>query len=263
MMDHRFRDKKKWMLALTAGFFLFFVLYFYEGFGIPKEVSPTGYGLFSRSVSFGLLAFFCFFINEFFLRPVFKIKNNLHLLLWYLWELIVVWNLTYLLINYFWGWEQFSWYGYFDLLGEISSVMIVPFAATEVYKRIQLKTIPSKQKLFFETENTKESLAIDPEELLYVTSKDNYIDIYFILNGEIKRETMRGTLKDIEQKFSNSEFIVRCHRGYIVNPTRIIHLSQSSREIKAKLSLNIELPVSKKYLARVKAKIKSASSSHT
>jgi hypothetical protein len=261
--NSNFRDKKRWLLTLSAGFFLFFVLYFYEGFGIPKGVSSMGYGLFFRSVCFGLLAVACFFFNEFFLRSVFKIKNNIHLLLWYLWELIVVWNLTYLLIKYFWGWEPFSWYGYFDLLGEISSVMIFPFMITEIYKRIPWNSTPSNKKLLFETDNGKESLSISPNEFLYVTSQDNYIDIYFELNGNIKCETLRGTLKAIEQKFSDSESVIRCHRSFIVNPSKIIHLSQSSRAIKAALPWNLEVPVSKKYLSQVKAMMIDTSLTHT
>lgn len=259
---HVFRDKEKWILTLTAGFFLFFVLYFYEGFGIPKGISPTGHGLFFRSFCFGLLAIFSFFLNEFFLRPLFSIKNSIHLLLWYIWELVVIWHLTYVLINYFWGWQPFSWYGYFDLLGEISSVMVIPVLITEVYKRVYLNATTSSRKLLFGTDNEKESLVIGPDEFLYVTSQDNYVDIYFEVNGNLKRETLRGTLKSIEQNFSGSESVMRCHRSFIVNPTKIIHLSQSSRAIKAKLPFNIELPVSKKYLPRIRSKVKTASSSH-
>lgn len=259
----RFQNFDKWVLPSFAGFFLFFVLYFYEGFGIPGGVSPTGHGLLFRSVCFGLLAFISFSLNEFYLKPVDEFKETYHLLFWYIWELVVIWNLTYWLIKYFWGWEPFTWYGYFDLLGEISSVMLIPFGINELYKRFLTGKEKSIQKLLFEAENGRESVAVDPDKFLYITSQDNYVDIYFSVNGQIKCETLRGTLKAIQKSFSESDSVMRCHRSYIVNPDKIIHLTQSSRATKVTLTLDIEIPVSKKYLPRLKERMKAASLSHT
>lgn len=258
-------SKEQWLLTISLGFFLFFVLFFYEGFGIPRGISSSGHGLFFRSASFGLITLILIFANEWLLRPRLSIQKGASLFLWYLWQLIVVWHAIFLLINVFWDWQNMSWFGYVDLLGEISSVMIFPIMFTEFYKWQKLHQVRSKvndKKLVFKASNKKEYVSILPQDFLYISSEDNYIDIYFLQNNKVKQKTIRSSLKRIVEEFKDTPTVVRCHRGFIINPAQIIHLSESSRGNKAALPRNIKIPVSDKYLELTKESISDSSSSH-
>lgn len=258
-------SKEQWLLTISSGFFLFFVLFFYEGFGIPGGISSSGHGLFFRSASFGLITLILIFANEWLLGPRFRIQKGATIFLWYLWELVIVWHAIFLLINVFWDWQNMSWFGYFDLLGEISSVMIFPVILTELYKwikRDQANAKVNEEKLVFKASNGKEYVSVSPQDFLYISSEDNYIDIHFLQNDEVKLKTIRSSLKRIEEEFKNTPTVVRCHRGYIINPAQIIHLAESSRANKVVLSNNIKIPVSDTYLEITKESILDSSSSH-
>jgi hypothetical protein len=251
-----YQTKEKWLLTLASGGFLFFVLYVYEGFGIPGGISDTGHGLLFRSASFGLLASLSFGLNEFFLRDYFLTDEIQHRAVWYVWELIVIWNLTYLLINIYWSWGSYSWFAYFDLLGEMTAVMIVPFALTEVYRRLQVKEPDRdhvrKEKLVFESSNDKERLVLSPDQFLYATSSDNYVEIFYLMGDTIKQALQRNTLKSIEESFEGSESVMRCHRSFIINPQHIVQFSESSRGGDVTLTQNVKLQVSKKYSDKIR-----------
>lgn len=254
---NRLLSKEQWLLVFSAGFFLFFVLYFYEGFGIPKGISDTGHGLLFRAASFGVQASFLIFINEWLLRPYIKLKTFAHQLGWYCWELVVIWHFTYLLINLYWSWDSFSWFAYFDLLGELTSVMIIPYTLIEIYKRVRNKSLESSQiseKLIFEAENLRERVTIASDEFLYISSHDNYVDIFYQQNDEVKHKTLRSSLKQIEAAHSDNPAILRCHRSYIINADKVIHFTESSRNSKVELPKRIKIPVSKKYIALFKAR---------
>lgn len=246
-------EREKWFLTISASGFLFLVLYVYEGFGIPAGISATGHGLLFRSASFGLLAGTSIGLNEFYLRRFLKIETTLERFFWYLWELLVIWNLTYGLINYFWDWGSFSWFAYIDLLGELTAVMIVPFGLTELYRKVNKADSSAEQKLIFESENDKERLALSTEEFLYATSSDNYVTLYYTIDGSLKTHLLRNSLKSIEKQFLNSAAVVRCHRSYIINPRQVIHFSESSRGGEATLPRDIQIPVSNKYLDQTKS----------
>lgn len=255
MDDPEPNNRVKWLLTISSGLFLFFVLYVYEGFGIPRGISSTGHGLLFRAMSFGLITSLSFFVNEFYARPRLAVRSFRRRLAWYSWELFCAWNLVYLLYNYFWGWEVFSWFGYADILGEISSVLILPFALAEVYYRYSIHQPDNPKKLLFRSENEKESLLLAPDDLLFIRSEDNYVNICFSKNGEVRNHLIRSSLKQIENNFEESNAILRCHRSYILNPERVISFSESSRGARVMLPYSIEVPVSRSYADKVRSAI--------
>jgi len=66
-------------------------------------------------------------------------------------------------------------------------------------------------------DNKKEVLVVEPVNLLYLHSADNYIRIFFRKNSEIHSILFRGTLKKLEETLSAYDFIMRCHKTYLVN----------------------------------------------
>ena len=100
----------------------------------------------------------------------------------------------------------------------------------------------SDEKIITLSGNTKDSLTLFPQELLYMESVGNYVRIHYQLNGQISQKMLRATLQQMEELLSDYPFFVRCHRAFIVN---IRHIAKMKG---AKLWLNsteTQIPISK------------------
>lgn len=75
---------------------------------------------------------------------------------------------------------------------------------------------PLSDNLLIEDENGKIMLTLHPNNILFFKSEDNYVDVYYLLGGEVKTELIRTTLKKIEST-CNYSGLVRVHRSYTIN----------------------------------------------
>lgn len=62
-------------------------------------------------------------------------------------------------------------------------------------------------------------MSINIDSLYYVESQDNYVKIYYDSEGKLCNYMLRSTTKAIETRFSS--WLIRCHRGYLVNKNKI------------------------------------------
>lgn len=74
------------------------------------------------------------------------------------------------------------------------------------------------------SQNSGQGLSFDPQELIYVESVANYAEVCYMCNDEIRRLTLRSTLKQIKESVCVYDFIIQCHRGFIVNLNFVISL---------------------------------------
>lgn len=89
----------------------------------------------------------------------------------------------------------------------------------------------SKDLLTITGENNKVHLAINYDQLLYIKSSGNYLDIYY-LKGEIaSKELVRVSLKELEANITDSS-IVRIHRSYMVNKHKISSFKKTRKGYK-------------------------------
>jgi TolB-like protein/Tfp pilus assembly protein PilF len=59
---------------------------------------------------------------------------------------------------------------------------------------------------------TSETFEIDPQKILYIEGNDNYSTLYWKNLTELKKKTLRTTLKSIEFQLKEFEYIERCHK---------------------------------------------------
>lgn len=64
--------------------------------------------------------------------------------------------------------------------------------------------------------DTRETLHINLNKLLFVEAQENYSRIVWQENDELKERLLRVTLKHIEGQIAD-EIIIRCHRSYMIN----------------------------------------------
>lgn len=238
--------KAKLLLAFSAGFFLSFVLYVYEAFGIQQGLSFSGHSLLTRSAFFGLGVIGIYLINEFGFARIVMLSSGRKQLLWIAWEIWTASLITFLLFNYFWSFTELSWRSYFLLLGEISAVLLVPHVLLFLFVK---KTPPDRSSLItIKSENGRDQLHVKVEDILFIKAEDNYISILFSQGGKKRSKLLRQTLSQVEKYLENNSSFIRIHRSYLVNVGAINSIDKSARKTEVSVGDQDVLPVSKKYL---------------
>ena len=112
---------------------------------------------------------------------------------------------------------------------------------------------PDKFNLIhFNDEKGTLRLSIKFNNLYYIESSDNYVNIYYENKGKIARFLLRRSLKSIEDQYIDYP-LVRCHRFYIVNINKVKVLRKDKEGLFLDLDyLNLpDLPISKTYYDQV------------
>ena len=117
-----------------------------------------------------------------------------------------------------------------------------------------------EQKITLFDNNGVMRLSVSAANLYYIESDDNYIKVWYLDNKEVLKQYMlRCRLKTVEDSFRDSE-LVRCHRKYIVNMSKVRVLSREKGGYYLELDSDLidPIPVTKTYedtvLARFNAR---------
>lgn len=109
----------------------------------------------------------------------------------------------------------------------VSIILIVPFtiaalvgAANTQKKTLALQKYEGEEMVHLSDNNGNLKFSIKLGDLFYIESQDNYINVYYIVDGKVKNYMLRCKIKTIEESFAGSS-LVRCHRSYIINTDKI------------------------------------------
>lgn len=106
------------------------------------------------------------------------------------------------------------------------------------------KTI-AVEKISLLAENQKVALQIMPTQLLFVSSVGNYVEVFYLHNGQTQKELIRAKLAAIEEQLSGKNFF-RCHKSYLVNLQHILKVEGNARNLELTLDhYNQKIPVSR------------------
>ena len=111
-----------------------------------------------------------------------------------------------------------------------------------------LKENPEQKMITLYGNSPKSFLSLFPQELLYIESTGNYVQIYYEIDKKVFRKKLRSTVSKMEEALKQYPFIVRCHRAFIVNFYHIKKISNSKIWLN---SIETEIPVSKTYKADI------------
>ncbi len=101
--------------------------------------------------------------------------------------------------------------------------------------------------------DTKDSISLVPENILYMEASGNYVDICYKEEAKEKHKLLRSTIKQMEEIMLDFNYFVRCHRAYIVNINHIRNISGNAQGYRLSLGNGIqEIPVSRTYLKELK-----------
>ncbi len=105
--------------------------------------------------------------------------------------------------------------------------------------------------------DTRETLALNPHDILYIESVANYLNIVYFKDSELCHKRLRSSLKEIENTLEDYQFIVHIHRAFLVNINFITHITGNSAGYKVELfGCDKILPVSKSNIPMFKERLK-------
>tara|TARA_R110002126_G_scaffold291781_1_gene457935 strand:- start:7759 stop:8640 length:882 start_codon:yes stop_codon:yes gene_type:complete len=116
-------------------------------------------------------------------------------------------------------------------------------------KRILENKKTLKTEIIIYSDNQKEKIVFNINDLVYVTSQGNYASFFLKLeDNKLKEKILRVTLSKIEQELEPYTKVIRCHKSYIVNTNFMADISGNARGyLLISNLLSIEIPVSRSF----------------
>ena len=111
------------------------------------------------------------------------------------------------------------------------------------------------KKIEIKGEGNYEGLRLFLNDIICIQSSDNYIEVFYVSNNEIKKSLIRNKLSVIADEFP--EFL-RTHRSHIINPYHFLQWKTENSKLFVILFHHIEVPVSRTYQNNVKIILNSA-----
>lgn len=115
-------------------------------------------------------------------------------------------------------------------------------------KRIENKKIEIKGS------GNYDNLRLHFNDLIYIKSSDNYIEVSYLESGVLKKAIIRALLINIEKTFPK---LLRTHRSYLINPFHFKQWNSGKNKLEVILKNDISIPVSKTHIKNVEFSINS------
>ena len=265
-------NSRNLLVALLFGAFISFFLIFFEPFGIGRSTERhIFYLLFFGVISAVVLVVFLFFL-PLLLAPIFSDQHWTikHQILFCSLILFTIATCNGLWINYFNAYD-FSWNNYWWIINRTFVLGGIPFAFLILFDyrnkdrynkaialhlldgKTEAKTRPDLRAWPISTDLKNETIAFKDDNFTHAIAAGNYLDLYFVEEGQLKAKTLRLTLVSFEKQL-NAAHLKRCHRSYLVNLKKVTEVSGNAQGLKLAFAEHPEkVPVSRKYIPLVRA----------
>ncbi len=253
-------------MAFIAGTIVFLFLSIFQPFGLDSVESNKilyfgGYGLITTLSTL---------FNMFVVMKLFKFFFVLEK--WTVWKSYIH-NVFIILFISFFNWLYYitfekpvdSDYSFFQFIFITLAVGIFPsffsiFFLEQKYRKINLllsqkvnnhlnlnsSNNSNIEDLTFNFPNSQISIKVN--NFVCIKSMGNYVTLYFLEDGNLKKEIIRTTMKKIEDDFTDNKIIIRCHKSYFVNLNKVVTTSGNARSLYLHLNeLDFQIPVSRSF----------------
>jgi hypothetical protein len=104
-------------------------------------------------------------------------------------------------------------------------------------------------------ENQNEKLEVAVDDLFYLKSADNYVEVHHRRN-ELERSVLRGSLRFFQDQLQDHPAFLRCHKSHVVNLDRVVRVSGNAQGLRLHLEGDLaEVPVSRSLTEEVRARL--------
>jgi hypothetical protein len=249
-------QKSKIYMITGFGLFIFLFLFLFKPFGLTG-LKPTqqlfmtmGFG----AVTSVMLVVFKFLLEPFFVNKKWTLGNHI------IWDLIIASSIG--VANYFYIFlifdEPFSIKYLFYSIWIAILVGIIPVTVSYIitynmqYREALKEADIPVEKIFWDDEvrltagNEKNEMKVNPREILYICSNDNYVTIVTLKGDSPGKTTIRGTLMAAEEELKGNTRFLRCHKCFIINLDYVEKVTGNSQNMKVRLRHTDEMiPVSR------------------
>lgn len=166
----------------------------------------------------------------------------------------------------------------FRMFVNIISILAIPYTIGTLLEILRLKNRKLAESenrkikvvgsqpttINFYDRNGKFTISIKKEDILYIKSADNYVEIFYLDEGKVMNQLLRNSLRNIENMFVSAG-LIRCHRLYVVNMQKVKLVKRSKESILIlELSETTEsIPVSSTYANSIMQYITETSAENT
>lgn len=240
------------VVAVPLAFFAFVLIY--RPFNLTEHLQL---GRFSFGVNLTLIACILFGSTLLMRTLFYAVRRRIDRLTYYFWCLLEMTVSALFAALYVWLMAR-RVDPYFVVVarvyGWVVPVLIFPYVITamalflvERY-RLPVQEPVEEQKLRFYDERKNLKLVVTAASVLYIAAKENYVQVVYLDGERVKDYLIRASMRSIEELCSRGG-LVRCHRSYYLNPTRVKSLRREKEGvIVAELqTAGHEVPVTKRY----------------
>jgi hypothetical protein len=257
----------------TAFFFAMFVFTFlsiFQPFGLSTYKGQiyfhtAGYGIITL-IGYVLTSIVATFIfPSFFEYDSWKVWKEI---LSILFTIIVIGSLNVLYTVFIFD-MTFSFRLFYFFLGYTLAVGVLPISIIVLIREMRLRISFEKnavslnatlnaEKQNGETDSSQDKLQIEEEKfnlqnILFIQSSANYLEVVYLENNNMKRRVVRQTLKEVESKLEHQSDFVRCHKSFIVNLFHVERFSGNAQGYKLHIKNHEQIiPVSRQHNEHVK-----------
>lgn len=262
--------KQKLLTSLAFGKIVFLFLYIFK----PFDINEAEGNLIFITLCFGLITFLISLFN-FFILPLFYPRyfdpNKWIIGKTALFHLIMILMIS--IVNSFYIFSISKNNNSFDytffhsilstiLVGIFPLLFYIFISERKLNKQHSLiaqklydtkeKTIkhPKKTdiKITLLDENKKDNLELLVNDLIYISSDANYASIFYWIDGIQKEYLIRTSLSKLEHQLKEFDFIVRCHKSYIVNTKQVVKIKGNARGYYLQFPvIDFQIPVSRSF----------------
>ncbi len=244
------------LLGLSCSLFIF--LY------NPFEIAEQSGNLFSNLILLSLGIVFAFsilfmeWVIPWLLPSYFKKWTIGKAFLWYTLVLLFAGTVNFIYKNILGGFREFT---FLELVFVVARTLVISGTVAlfivglyQLLNKNKLARLVSGEQFTIKASDGK-SYSLNLNQILYLSSDDNYVDIHYLENDERKKLTVRSSLKHLEAQLVNPiSPIKRCHRQFLINTGRVaIQKSTSRSMLLTLLGQPDSIPVSSQYVKDIKA----------
>ena len=261
-------SKDRWIFIVFVSLFVTLFLLVFQPFGI-NNFDPThsiSQAFLFSVIGFGAVIGLALGVFEFIIGFIlFKKQTLLVFFLRTLAELVFVATVIFLYYNVLGNFHDWHFKSYIDFIFNVSIMSVIPIYIILLYiknrktkQAYQLLELKPKLELAnkyvsLQSSNGKDSISLTLNDLLFVEAEDNYISVSYIERDQLKKQLLRATMKEVEMNL-NSEFVLRCHRSFIVNMNKVDKVIKDGHQIKLFIpELSFPIIVSRSYVPKIKA----------
>ena len=248
------------MIALLLALFIAFTLNFLEPFSI-RVGGFQPFFMFLLS-GYGILGGIILWTNEVSVLPWLSVRFKRTLVklgienAWQVLTIALGICLYSHFLHQFFPIYHFPAFSYAMALEKTLLLGFIPLCFVAVYHHFQPKPQAASSLhslIYLQANDAKDWLKIEPEQLLFLESADNYTSIYFIEQQQLNRKLLRGSLKHFETQIQDHP-ILRCHHSFIVNLKLVRWTEGNTRGLKLYLpQVEKPIPVSRKFISSITA----------